>query len=426
MKGTAKTGRGLALAATLLLLLPGCAVVQQLVTRTPKAVEEGKCAFGTFRRVEGVGVLTLWGPPYQRGFAHGCLMAPAVLEMVDVLCGSDLLLSNRKDYERVILPLVESFRFEQDDEAELRGILDGVRAQLGASAVLKQIGRPLELKDLKAYNTAGDWYRQACSSFAAWGSRTRDGHVWVGRNFDFLPAKAFFPHQMIIVHQRAGAKRAWATASAPGMIGCVTGINDAGVFTAVHDVYLPLRPIEGTYVPRLLVLRRLMETCTARDLAAQALPILEARRQMFDNAILLAAPVRDGTPPAIVLEYDGDFAKAKGVTVRTPADNEKGLDPEFLTCTNHFRKRAKPGLHVLDYRQFLLRRVLTAKTAHGEKVGLDIAQKAMGAVRLPITVYSVVADLDTLDFWFARGEFLTPPHARDYVQLPMKRWLATP
>jgi hypothetical protein len=47
----------------------------------------------------------------------------------------------------------------------------------------------------------------------------------------------------------------------------------------------------------------------------------------------------------------------------------------------------------------------------------------MGAVRLPVTVHPVIADLDALEFGYAPGEFLSPPGNRDYVKLPVRGWL---
>ncbi|HUS91956.1 MAG TPA: hypothetical protein VM695_08900, partial [Phycisphaerae bacterium] len=43
---------------------------------------------GNFQVVDGVKVLTLWGTPYQRGYAHGRLVAQGVLDVVDAVCGS--------------------------------------------------------------------------------------------------------------------------------------------------------------------------------------------------------------------------------------------------------------------------------------------------------------------------------------------------
>lgn len=402
----------------------GCAILKEAAAPTPPAMPPGETEHGRFEHRNGIGVLTLWGAPYERGKAHGLLLSRAVLEMVDVVCGSNLLLSDTDDYGKKILPLQDRFVLPADDEAELKGIFDGVRQALGEDTVLERIGRPLTLADLKAFNTAGDWYRQACATFAAWGSVAKDGHVWVGRNFDFLPAKAFFPHQMVVVHRPAPGKKGFATVSAPGLVGCITAVNEEGVFTSVHDVFLPLRAVEKDYTPRLLVLRRLMEQCACRDLEGQALPILEACRQMFDNSIFVAAPVGDGTPPALVFEVTGERETDKGVTVRRPADNEEGLSAEMLTCTNHFRKRVRPGSNLTYYRYPLMRRVLMAKTGRGETVDFDMARKTMGAVRLPITVHTAVFDLNTREFWFAPGEFLSPPGNRDYVKLPLEAWLA--
>lgn len=377
----------------------------------------------TLQEVQSIRVLTLRGTSYQRGLAHGRLLAADVLAMVDTLGGTGLLLDDTDDYDRVVIPMMEKFLFSADELAEMQGILAGVQAELGEKAVLEKIGRAITLADLKAANTAGDWYRQACSTFAAWGERAKDGHVWVGRNFDFLPADAFFRTQMIVVNKPAPGRRAWVTVSAPGMIGCITGFNSAGVFVSVHDVFLPKRtPGEG-YTPRLLVLRRLMEACDARDLRAQALPILEGARHMFDNSIFLAAPVTDGTTPAVVFECNDDRENDRGVTVRTPADNEKKLAGELLTCTNHFRKRVEPQWNPMNYRYPLLRQVLMAKTGRGELVDFDIARKTMGAVRLPITVHTAIADLNARELWYAPGGYLNPPGNRDFVKLPLREWL---
>lgn len=386
------TGRGSILLIGLLLAAAGC----DPSARRPVGAPEGRDEFGEFRRVGGVGVLTLWGEPYQRGRAHGRLLAPGVLDMVDTLCGSNVLIQHDGDYDRVVLPLVDRFAFDPADEEELRGILDGVKERLGDRAVLRRLKRPLTLRDLKAYNTAGDWYRQACSSFAAWGTLTKDGHTWVGRNFDFMPAQEYYPHQMIVVQRAAGGKQAWAGVSVPGLIGCITGINARGVFVATHDVYMPLGPLGNGYAPRLLVLRRLMEACSPGDLEAQAAPILKQSPRMFDSGILVAAPARGGSSPAMVFECAAGPRAEEGVTGRRAGQNSGDLPSEAIACTNHFRVRPSPPGDGVDYRYDLVRRVLRAKTGRGEKMDFALARKALGAAALPITVHSVVADLDTL------------------------------
>ena len=385
---------------------------------------EGTDDCGTFQRVQGVGVLTLHGDAYQRGLAHGRLLAQPILDMVNAVCGTNIVTGRNRTYESVILPMMDRFAFTPDEERELQGILDGVHEKLGDRAILPWINRPLTLRDLKAYNTAGDWYRQACSSVAAWGSLTQDGHVWVGRNFDFIPSATFFTHQIIIVRQPLDGKKAWATVAAPGMIGCITGVNADGVFASTHDVYLPVQPLGQGYVPRLVLLRRLLEQVSARDLEAQAVPIFESSPQMFDQTIMLAAPVRDGTPPALVFECGPERKADKGFTVRRPGDDEAPLAGEGIACTNHFRKRDGPRFDMAYLRYPLLVHVVAQAKRDGRKVDQGVVADAMMWARLHITVHTVVADLDTLDFWYAAGDFLSPPGPHDAVRLPMKEWLS--
>jgi len=398
---------------------PGCAT-------SPQLLAAASCSHGSLAYVKAVPILKLTGTPYESGYAHGWLTAPGILDMVDAVCASNLLLANSDDYERKILPLVKHFDLESSQEQELQGVLDGIRARLGDRAVFKSKGRPLTYDDLLAYNTCGDWYRQACSSFAAWGSSTQGGHVWVGRNFDFLPNPTFFPYQMVIV-RNSPSGHSWATVAVPGMIGCITGINDCGVFAAVNDAFLPVRPAQGQFSPRLFVVRSLMESCEARDLAAQAAPILRAHRQMFDSSILLAAPVSDGTSPSLVFEYDGRQDKTGGVTIRSAGDNPPQLSPEMITCTNHFQKRDDPSFNLLEtlmeYRHPLLGLVLKTTVARRQPVDFTAARKTMGAARLPSTVHTVIADLNTLDFWYAPGKFFSPPAKQDFVKLPLNTWL---
>lgn len=405
------------------LLRDSYGILREALRTSPEPAAEGVHSNGTFRRFNGVGVLTVWGTPYERGFAHGRLLAPAILDMLDAVCGSSLLLSDGRDYERDIVPLMSRFAFEPDDEAELRGIYDGMRATLGADVVFRALRRPLTFRDLQAYNTVADWYRSGCASFAAWGSRTQDGHVWVGRNFEFLPAKAFFTHQMFLVQRPLGKKKAWASVAAPGLIGCITGINEDGVFVAMHNAFLPPTPLKRGYSPRLLALRRLMETCGPANLEADAVRVLETRKQMFHSCVFLAAPVRDGASPAIVIEYSSDRTCDKGVTARRPEDNEPELSREILACVNQFYKRLVSPPDMASYRYPKMRGILMEGTEGDGKVDFDLARRTMLAVRLPITVHTVIANLNTLEYWFAAGGFLSPPGEDDFVTLPVREWL---
>ena len=53
-----------ALCLALVLLVGRCAVTGEMFQSTPAAIAEGYDEYGTFQRVGGVGVLTVWGNPY--------------------------------------------------------------------------------------------------------------------------------------------------------------------------------------------------------------------------------------------------------------------------------------------------------------------------------------------------------------------------
>jgi len=144
---------------------------------------------------------------------------------------------------------------------------------------------------------------------------------------------------------------------------------------------------------------------------------------MFDSSVLLAGPAQAGSTPAVVFECAAVAKGADGVTVRLCGSDKDAISREAITCTNWFRARPGAPANPADYRYELIRKVLLAKTGRNEKVDFAVARKAIGAARVPITVHSVVADLDTLDFWYAPGKFLAAPGEGDFVKLPMKEWL---
>ena len=90
----------LALVAGLSGLL-SCSLVQQEFTRTPRPAQDGEGEFGTLSTVDGVRVLMLWGEPYQRGYAHGKLLAPAISGHVEASGFRDPIAFASSESERV-------------------------------------------------------------------------------------------------------------------------------------------------------------------------------------------------------------------------------------------------------------------------------------------------------------------------------------
>lgn len=158
----------------------------------------------------------------------------------------------------------------------------------------------------------------ACSSMIVQPDRSATGKAIFGRNLDFPTAGYLQEYSMVIVYRPKG-KYAFVSVGFPGLIGCLSGINEKGLCLAVHEVleaadgskkYDP----EGT--PYAMNYRRILEECATVEEAEKLLRSL--KRTTRNN---LAVCDRNG---GVILELT-----PKNVVVRKPAD---GLCP----CTNHF------------------------------------------------------------------------------------------
>ena len=72
-----------------------------------------------------------------------------------------------------------------------------------------------------------------CSSFAAWGNKTEDGQLLIGRNLDFYAGDAFAKNKIIaFVNPTEGHK--FMSVAWPGMIGVVSGMNEHGLTVTIN------------------------------------------------------------------------------------------------------------------------------------------------------------------------------------------------
>ncbi len=308
-----------------------------------KPVAEQPTINGRLTMNEGQPVLSLWGTPKERGFAHGYLMAQKIIDGV------------RHDFEHALKPLgkkydaivtkfiVPKFHFEPHEEEELTALFEGMKAAKPKGGLrVDALGRDLGLIDLKALNTFGDWYGLGCSSMAVWGKRTVDELPLIGRNFDFPTFDLVLGHQFIIVHAPREKRAGFVAVTYPGCIGVLTAMNTDGTFASIHDVKNrpQLKDAARPNVPRLLAMRRMMESLTGNDICPRALKMAQSWPTLYGNNIMVAAAKAYGDQAgAGVLEYDSKTEKDKGATLRSLTGESK-KSGGCLACTNHHRKRS--------------------------------------------------------------------------------------
>lgn len=160
-----------------------------------------------------------------------------------------------------------------------------------------------------------------CSTLYAEPSRSSTGTLLLGHNLDFYAIANVHEFSLVVVCRPKG-KHAFASVGFPGLFGCMSAINDAGLCLVTNEV---TRTSDGspkfdlTGVPLILAFRRIMEECTTVDEAEKFMRSI--RRTSTIN--LTVCDQKEGR----IFEVT-----PKNVKVR-PA--EKGLG----MCTNHFRTK---------------------------------------------------------------------------------------
>ena len=154
-----------------------------------------------------------------------------------------------------------------------------------------------------------------CAAFAAWDEATANGHLIVGRNFDWN-AGACFDQNKIVVHVAPDEGLRFISVSWPGMAGVVSGINEARVAVTVNAGQSSDQPSIG--IPISILIRDVLQHASTLE---EAVDMVRTSQVFVADAYLVA----DGTSGrAVVVEKSPHTC-----VVRQP-------DGSSIACTNHF------------------------------------------------------------------------------------------
>jgi len=159
-----------------------------------------------------------------------------------------------------------------------------------------------------------------CSSVASWGSKTVDGKLLIGRNFDFYVNDAFAENKVVyFVRPEQGIP--YMSVSWAGMIGVVSGMNLQGLTVTMNagKSSIPL----SAKKPISIVAREILEKAST---IAEAVAIAE-QSQVFVSESLMIGSAND--KKAVLLELSPKHMDVFEV------DNA-----EQIICTNHFQSAA--------------------------------------------------------------------------------------
>lgn len=157
-----------------------------------------------------------------------------------------------------------------------------------------------------------------CTSFGAWGDKTEDGSMLIGRNFDFWVGDKFAENKIVAFYNpEKGHKFAYITWG--GFTGVVSGMNDKGLTVTINAAKSDVPG--GAATPVSLVAREVLQYAATID---EAITIAKSRK-MFVSESFLVGSAKDGR--AVVIEKTPDE-----LSVYETQNND-------IQCTNHYQSK---------------------------------------------------------------------------------------
>jgi predicted choloylglycine hydrolase len=159
-----------------------------------------------------------------------------------------------------------------------------------------------------------------CSSFAAWGEKSEDGNLILGRNFDFYVNDAFAENKIIaFIKPEQGYN--FMMVSWPGMIGAVSGMNQQGLTVTINAAKSEI-PLSAK-TPISILTREILQHAQNIE---EAIAIAK-KRKVFVSESIMVGSAQDNK--AILIEV----SPKKIDVFDVPNSNQ-------LICSNHFQSAA--------------------------------------------------------------------------------------
>ncbi len=159
-----------------------------------------------------------------------------------------------------------------------------------------------------------------CSSFAAWGEKTADGDLIIGRNFDFYAGDDFAKDKIIaFVTPTKGHK--FMSVTWGGMIGVVSGMNEHGLTVTINAGKSKIPLLAKT--PISILAREILQYASTID---EAIAIAKKREVFVSESIFI-----------------GSAKDKKAITIEVSPKNFGVYDvanSNQLICSNHFQSEA--------------------------------------------------------------------------------------
>jgi isopenicillin-N N-acyltransferase-like protein len=351
-----------------LLLL--CLLATATAVRAGELFQYEAAEFGKARLqyIDGLPVLELEGSPAEMGRQAAALTSRAAKQLIGYPKRLATARAGKRGWakvEKTGRPLLANFPPHHKEELE---------------AFARQAG--IDAGTVAVANVMVDVYRVfGCSSLLVEPQRSATGGMLFGRNLDFHSLGIIHKYTIVTVYRPTG-KHAFASVGFPGLVGCLSGMNDVGLALAVHEVLTtrdgsPMLDKRGT--PYALCFRRILEECTTIEEAEQLLKQMKRTTRL--NLALCDrehAGVLEITPKNVVLRR-----------------SEGGI----CACTNHFRTATLTG-HIPQCRRYKTLREIGGD----DKLDVSFVAKKLHAVNMgQLTLQTMIFEPKSLKLHLAIG-----------------------
>jgi len=155
-----------------------------------------------------------------------------------------------------------------------------------------------------------------CTSFGTWGSRSADGSMIIGRNFDFWVGDNFSKDKIVAFFNPSQGHK-FMIVTWGGFIGAVSGMNDQGLAVTINAAKSEIPTASAT--PVSLVTREILQYAGNID---QAIAIAKKRKMFVSESFLVASA-----------------ADHKAIIIEKTPDRLDIYDPhkDEIMCANHFQ-----------------------------------------------------------------------------------------
>ncbi len=270
------------------------------------------------------------GKPFDRGVVNGKLTGELIQMQEDYFNAQITRMVPSKFYLHFLKYVVGWFNRDLDkyvseeDKEEIYGI------SLSASEKYSYIGNNYQrILNYHAAHDIGHALQNlalvGCTSFGTWGSRSEDGNMIIGRNFDFYAGDHFSENKIVSFEKPdIGFKFMYVTWG--GFIGVVSGMNEKGLTVTINAAKSDIP--SGSATPVSLVAREILQYA---ENISEAYAIAK-KRKMFVSESFLIGSAKDGK--AVIIEKTPD-----SVGLYDPGKNE-------IICSNHFQSKELADLQI--------------------------------------------------------------------------------